>query len=279
MSAPTAIGRVSESLRNLLLGEMQLTPSVNVTILAPDESGGQRRINLFLYKVRENEFLRNQGWQVNPANTSQLMPAPLALNLYYLITPFANNDGSLGNATRHELLGDAMRVFHEFPVVPDEYLAGDLVSAREQIRIVQNGLDMEELSQVWSTFSQPFRLSVLYEVSVVQLDQTPAQQRALPERVRQVGVPDVRAPFSPPVVTGLEPAAGPAGTVITFSGDHLDGWTAYVTLLRQRIVDDLAITGDSFQATIPPGLAPGFYQLRVDISHLHRSMHFFEVTV
>lgn len=47
MSASTAIGMVSESLRNLLVGEMTLSPPVNVTILAPDESGGDRRINLF----------------------------------------------------------------------------------------------------------------------------------------------------------------------------------------------------------------------------------------
>ena len=35
MSVSTALGLVSASLRNLLIGEMQLTPSVPVTILAP----------------------------------------------------------------------------------------------------------------------------------------------------------------------------------------------------------------------------------------------------
>src|SRR3712207_8072530 len=52
-------------------------------------------------------------------------------------------------------------------------------------------------SHVWSTFSQPFRLSVLYEVSVVQLEQGADRTRTLPARVRTVGVPDVRAPFRP----------------------------------------------------------------------------------
>lgn len=279
MSASTAIGRVSESLRNLLLGEMQLTPPVPVTILAPDEpGGGNRRINLFLYKLTLNAALRNQDWQVDPGNTAQLLPPPLPLNLYYLVTPYANNDSSLGNAARHELLGDAMRVFDQFPIVPDEYLAGDLPTAREQIKIVQNGLDMEELSQVWSTFSQPFRLSVLYEVSVVQLDHTADQQRPLPQRVRQIGVPDVRAPYRAPLIASMDPISGPAGTTVTFAGEHLDGWNAYVRLLRQQIVDALPISGDSFQATLPTGLAPGFYQIRVDVSHLYRRTFFFEVT-
>lgn len=279
MSASTAIGRVSESLRNLLLGEMQLTPPVPVTILAPDEpGGGNRRVNLFLYKVQENAFLRNQDWQVSPSNSSQLIPPPLSLNLYYLMTPYANNDANLGNANVHEILGEAMRVFYEYPVVPSEYLAGDLDAAREQIKIVQNGLDMEELSQVWSTFSEPFRLSVLYEVSVVQLDQGVGQQRPMPQRVRQIGVPDVHTPYQPPVIDQIDPVSGPAGSTVTFSGAYLDGWNAYVILMRQRIVDGLAISGDQFQVTLPANLDPGFYEIRVDVSHLFRRAFVFEVT-
>lgn len=279
MSTSTAIGRVSESLRSLLRGEMVLTPAVPVTILAPDETGGgPRRVNLFLYKVLESPFLRNQEWQVSSADPNRLTPPPLSLTLYYLMTAYANNDANLGNATRHEILGDAMRVLYEHPIVPSEYLAGDLGGAREQVKVVQNGLDMEELGQVWHTFSQPFRLSVLYEVSLVQLDQSAEQQRPMPHRVRSVGAPDVRAPFAPPVVESITPLSGPAGTAVTFHGRHLDGWNAYVTFLRQPILAGAAINGDQFQAVLPVPLLPGFYEIRVDVAHLHRNTFFFEVT-
>ena len=278
MSVSTAIGRVSESLRNLLLGEMDLTPAVNVTILGPDETGGTRRINLFLYKVQENPFLRNQEWQVSPSDATRLVPPPLSLRLYYLMTPYASNDAALGNATLHEILGEAMRVFHQFPVVPDEYLAGDLESAREQIKVVQNGLNLEELSQVWSTFQQPFRLSVLYEVSVVQLDHSAAAQRPMPPRARSIGVPGLAAPYVPPVISAMSPVSGPAGTTVTFSGENLADWRAYVTLGRERLLDDAPITGDSFDLALPGTLQAGFHQLRVDVSHLARRTFFFEVT-
>jgi hypothetical protein len=278
MSASTAIGRVSESLRNLLLGEMRLSPAVPVTILAPDEGGGPQRINLFLYKVQENAQLRNLEWQASPSIPGELVPPPLSLNLYYLVTAYAGNDASLGNVTRHEILGEAMRVFHENPVVPDGYLAGDLADGREQLKVLLNVLDVEELSRMWSTFSQPFRPSVLYEVSAVQLDQDAARRRPLPRRVTIIGVPEVRAPHAPPVVERMEPASGPAGTTVTFSGAHLDGWSAHVLLLRERIVDGAAIGGDAFQATLPAGLGPGHYPLRVDVAHLHRRTFYFEVT-
>ena len=278
MSTSTAIGRVSESLRTLLLGEMALTPSVPVTILAPDEAGGDRRINLFLYRVLENPFLTNQDWQVDPGDTSRLQPPPLSLNLYYLLTPYAVNDGELGNATVHEILGDAMRVFHEFPVVPGPYLAGGLETAREQIKITQNSLDIEELSQVWGTFAEPFRLSVLYEVSVVQLDTSAASQQALPQRVREIGVPSIDLPFEPPRVTAIDPVQGPAGTTVTFGGQNLDGWSAHVTVLQQRLLDGVEISGNAFDAPLPGDLSPGFYEIRVDVSTLFRTTFFFEVT-
>ncbi len=278
MSASTAIGMVSESLRNLLVGEMTLTPATNVTILAPDEGGGERRVNLFLYKVQENPFLRNLNWQVKPGSPDRLVPPPLSLNLFYLMTPYAQNDPQTGNTTAHEILGEAMRVFYENPIIPQDYLVTGIKGAREQVKIVQNTLDLEELSQVWSTFTRPFRLSARYQVSVVQLDMLSESELIMAKRVRTIGVPDVRAPFSPPVVDSIEPMSGAVGAVITFQGEHLVGWRAYVTVTGKLILDGQALTGDTFTMTVPANLSQGFYEIRVDISHLFRRTFFFEVT-
>lgn len=278
MSASTAIGMVSESLRNMLIGEMTLAPTVNVTILAPDETGGDRRINLFLYKVQENSFLKNQDWRPKPGDPTRLMPPPLSLHLYYLMTPYAQNDMQTGNSTAHELLGEAMRVFFENPVIPDGYLVSGLQDANEKIKISLNTLDLDELSKVWSTFTQPFRLSVLYEVSIVQLDTLPASERTMANRVTQIGVPRAEAGFAAPVVEGLSPASGPAGTTVTFQGKNLDGWRAYVVAMNSLIADAQPITGDTFDVVLPNDLPVGFHEFRVDISHMFRSTFLFEVT-
>ena len=276
MSASTAIGMVSESLRNLLVGEMVLTPSPDVTILAPDESGGDRRINLFLYRVQENTTLKNADWQIKPGDPTQLVPPPLSLNLFYLMTPYTQNDPLTGNATAHEILGEAMRVFHEHSLVPPSYLVAGLQDAREQVKIMLNPLDPEELGRVWSTFSQPFRLSVMYEVSVVQLELL--GERPMAKRVQQIGVPDIRAPFQPPVVDSLSPLSGPAGTTISLHGQHLTGWRASVTMSGEPLVAGGELTGDTFTAAIPSDLPLGFHEVRVDVAHLHRRVFFFEVT-
>ena len=278
MSVSTALGSVSASLRNLLVGEMQLNPVVPVTILAPDEIGGEQRVNLFLYKIEENTFLKNQDWSLKTGNSNQLVPPPLSLNLYYLLTPYAKNDAQNGNTTAHEILGESMRVFYENSVVPLKYLEPNLKTAREELRIVYNALDPEELSRLWTTFSKPFRLSVRYQVSTVQLDMLPAQERPLPKRVRTIGVPGVNAPFRPPIVTSMTPASGPAGTAIAFAGQQLDGWRATVRVGDTIALDKQLLAGATFNTAIPVGTLPGFYQVRVDVSKLFRRTFLFEVT-
>lgn len=278
MSASTAIGMVSTSLRNLLRGEMNRDLVEKVTILAPDEPGDNPRINLFLYKIEENPFLKNQDWGLKPGDSSKLVPPPLSLYLYYLMTPHANNDQETGNTTAHAILGEAMRVFYENPVIPENYLVDELQNSREQLRIVNNTMDPEELSRIWGTFGEPYRLSVLYQVSTVQLDMSSSEERSLPKRVRKIGVPDVQAPFKPPVVLDMLPGSGVAGSSVSFTGQNLAGWNATVTVGDKPALQTQPLTGDTFAASIPADLQPGFYEIRVDISSLFRRLFLFEVT-
>ncbi len=278
MSASTAIGMVGESLRNFLDDEIQIS-NVNITLLAPDESGsGNKRINLFLYKIEQNTFLKNMDWQVNRTNSNQLKAPPLSLNLHYLMTAYATNDPQTGNTTAHAILGEAMRVFHQMPTVPGLHLVPGLSEAREQLKITQNQMDMDELSKVWTTFGEPYRLSVLYEVSVVQLDQAAASDRPLAQRVTEIGIPQITQPFAPPTVEDMTPQSGPVGSVITFGGSHLTGWLAYIRMFGQIILDGHEVVDNNFDVTIPMDLPPGFHEIRIDISRLNRKTFFFEVT-
>jgi hypothetical protein len=278
MSVSSAIGLVSASLRNLLVGQMQLAPAVPVTILAPDETGGTPRINLFLYRIEENPFLKNQDFGLKPGNSSTLVPTPLSLNLYYLMTPYAQNDPQTGNATAHEILGEAMRVFYENSVIPQTFLETDLQGAREDFRIVFNALDPEEIGRLWTTFAQPFRLSVRYQISTVQIDMSAAQEKAMPNRVRTIGVPGVNQPWSPPVVTSIAPASGPAGTAVVFTGQNLNGWSGTIVINGQTVLNAQTIAGNTFGAAIPAGSLPGFYNISVDVGNLFRRTFLFEVT-
>lgn len=274
----TAIGMVSQSLHDLLSKKMQILPKVPVTVLAPDESGGDRRINLFLYKIQENPVLKNMDWEVKRGSPSRWKPPTLSLNLFYLMTAYSLNDSLTGNSAAHEILGDAMRVFYENPIVPEENLAEGLKDAQEQVRIMLNTLDLEELSKVWATFTKAFRLSVLYEVSVVQLDMLAERERIMPPPVRKINVMGVEAPYIPPRLERIQPTSGTAGSEITIFGEHLAGWKAYVSITGVEVAKTEKLTGDTFNVELPPDLLTGFYEIQVDISRLCRRTFIFEVT-
>lgn len=278
MSAPTAIGAVSRSLRNELLDLMDITPTVDVTLLAPDETASSsRRVNLFLYRVAEHATLRNADYRLRPGTSDTLDAPPLSLVLSYLMTAYATNDPATGNADAHAILGSAMRVFYERPVVPSDLLEDDLADASEELRIAPVTLGTEDISRVWSTFDAPFRPFVAYEVSVVQLDQSVQAGGTIAPRVRTIGVPQVRAPFDPPRIAGMQPVSGPPGTVVTVVGTHLASWRVTVTVSGIEAVS-IPLDGDEFRFAVPATLDPGFHQVRIDISRLARSTAFFEVT-
>lgn len=276
MSRFVAIGSVSESLKALLEGEMQ--SGAAITVLAPDETSSEsRRVNIYLFKIKENSALRNANWELKPGTTDQLLPPPLPLNLHYMVTPYVAGEESFRQITAQKILGDAMRVLFENSIVPEKYLDDELKDARERVQIIHHAPDMEELSRLWGTFSRPFRLSAIYEISVVQLDPLPARTYPMPPRVRQVGIPEVRAPYRPPVLTTMEPIASMPGESIRFRGANLAGWKVYAQIDDKNILDGFEIQNDSFEARLPDDIDPGFHEVRVDISHLFRRTFFVEI--
>ncbi len=266
------IGSVSEALRNLL--EAQMTPATKVTLLSPgDASSQQTRVNLFLFRVTKHPQLHNRDWQPKPGDPGRIVFPPLALNLFYLLTPFAPVDPQTGLADTHGVLGEAMRVLHENAIVPQSFLPADL--APGEVKVTLATADIEELSKVWTALSKEFRLSAVYEVSY--LDIAAKQQLPMPKRVVRAAS-EVKATARFPQIGGMQPLSARVGDPIQFSGANLTGWQATVFVggkaaaTGQKLAEDAA-----FSVTVPAGLLPGVYEVKVDISHLTRFQGFLEV--
>jgi len=199
MADQTAIAAVSRTLRTLLLDRM-LVPAV-VTIAPPDVTVAGvdgARVNLYLLHLIENAELKNQPIPDTAPPGAYGRP-PLSLNLRYLVTTYSaletQSDGDLNAQT---LLGDAMRVLYEFgnridslaiinpaagPVgepILDSTLAGEF----ERLKIVLQPAALDEMTRVWSAFGEAnFRRSVIYELTVVQIETTAPLPR--PQLVKQ----------------------------------------------------------------------------------------------
>ena len=177
MSSFRVLAVASEGLRRLLwnsismdqvtqplVGTEDAIVFLNPTATAQDSA---RRLSLWLYHVSEDEHVKNVP-AVRLADGSFRM-TPLALDLYYLLTPFAAS----GEAD-HLLLGKAMQTFHNTSTV--RIVDATAHDVNEELRITLYRRSLDEISQVWQALREPYRLSVCYQVKVTHLDSDRVEQ-------------------------------------------------------------------------------------------------------
>jgi hypothetical protein len=179
MSSYLVLSAVSNALRDVLweaydadpvirgiVGSQAAIVHTNPTQTAQNPAN---RLSLWLYQVTENEFVKNYPPQrANGHDTT--VDTPLALNLSYLLTPFAPS-GELD----HLLLGITMRVFYDNAIV---YLRSTADDIYEELRIILCRLSLEELAHIWEALREPYRLSVCYQVRITHINSQQLTQRA-----------------------------------------------------------------------------------------------------
>lgn len=260
MSTFLAIGAVSAVLRNLIetsIGRHGLASVLGgepaVSGLPPDRiEAGQAspdRINLFLFQATENAAWRNADLPSRNGRGDRIANPKLALDLHYLVTAYGSAD-----YRAEVLLGHAMYVFHETPVLTRQAvrdalaamtpgpLADALAAARladqiEQVKIVPRVLSVEEVSKIWTALQSQYRTTAAYHVSVVLVEPDRPARAPLPVLTRGGAVAAtggdegvfVHAGLLPPVPTlealGL-PSHAPAvrlGDLLSLGGHHLAG--------------------------------------------------------
>ncbi len=138
------------------------------------------RLSLWLYQITENEYVKNQPMlkaRVQPALLPGSTPReaaqypPMALNLYFLVTPFAQS----GEAD-HLLLGKSMQVLYDNATVFLEDAASHIF---EELRVIFCRLSLEELTRIWESLREPYRLSVCYLIRVTRIDSRRTPESAL----------------------------------------------------------------------------------------------------
>lgn len=236
MSGTLAIAAVSAALKYLLLSLLPETVGlesigdIEVSAVAPDKVAEDATgLNIFFFRASVNS-----GWAANALPSRNAAGAPiarpyLALDCSYILTAHAAKDFGA-----EMLLGYAMQVLHENPVLPRELIrealtsdllvtvdtplamrdaiaAANLAEQVEQIKITPEYLSLDGLSQVWSTLQTPYRPACAYKASVVLIESRQAARSALPVRSYNV----YPLPFRQPVVSDVIAADGPGTPIVT----------------------------------------------------------------
>lgn len=183
MSSYRVLAETSKRLRSILFEAFDDDPQIRpvvpseeaISFLNPTDAikaGSVNKLSLWLYRVQENEFVKNAPMVRAADDDGALDFPPLALDLSYLITP-------LNGDPEHDLhlLGKTMQVLYDNAVV--ELVDVD-ESVNEQLKIILGRISLEELTRVWEALNEPYRLSVCYTVRVTRVE---ADRRARASRI------------------------------------------------------------------------------------------------
>jgi hypothetical protein len=286
MSNASVIKDVSEVLRSILethFKDVLPDQTVTVTVDSPQRvTSPNLNVNLYLYHILQDESRRNTGPLLQPAsapNAVSLVPEPLPLKLYYLVTAFAPN-----GPTEHRLIGEVIQVFYSHGILEPEDLQnvglGQSSIRADRIRIVMLNQDLESLHRIWGNFQEALRASATFEVEGIYLDAL-AEPTVIYKQPRELD-------FKPlPSLSEVVPAAARPGDTIRLHGSNLDlrspvnnnvslvrilfNGTAVPPLSEQRTNRALSIKVPD----LPPGVEPGPVPIQVQIGdHISRAVIF-----
>jgi uncharacterized protein DUF4255/IPT/TIG domain-containing protein len=273
-----AIGAVTSAMAELLNQKLNKPPllgsgvTFRVTTLPPDDDrvSTDNGLNLFLYKISESPFARNMNWRGDRSNPKPGDHPPLAVCLHYLVTAYSKKtDSARDDITAHQLLGNAMAVLHEYPVLNDVHdgdfdadvdaqFAPELRNSFEKVKITPLPIAMEEFSKIWTGLSKAYRLSVAYEVSMIEMGPLTTPAPPAP-RVQATSVQ--MQTMGPPQIASVQPAQGPVQTQVTITGQGFQkaGAVTIVNVggVQMTDADFISLNPQQIVLNIPPDVENG----------------------
>lgn len=169
---------VSESLRALIcsrIPEWSAESSVVFESPADIDTQGENKLSLYLYQIEQNPWLRNGPATMNHgasgSNTMSVTPAPLVVDLVYMMVPYAKT------AELELVLTDKLvRLLHTVGWLQGPLLHNGLEqTGNARIQIVPKEASFDMLRDLWAGFpGKSYKFTKLYTLSPVRIPAAPA---------------------------------------------------------------------------------------------------------
>lgn len=179
-----------ESLRTVSPFHFQITGDMPLELR---EATDGCQLSIYLFHVEPDKYQRNAAvtgpTSLYGAKRVPTIPfQPLSLDLYYLVTAYSKGINKYQEEQR--AMSIVLRFFHENPILRGNvFLPGDLVPVHQELCVTMESEAQDTLSRLWQSMTAPFRMGVVYKVSVVFLT-PPDEEKAL---AKEPAIVDVTA--------------------------------------------------------------------------------------
>jgi Pvc16 N-terminal domain len=187
MSDYTVIKAVSDTLLQILKDGITNNPDPQLKGVQIDQRSPKEMrvaqaagVSLWLYRItRDPDLLNDRPERISPTQTRR---SALPIHLYYLVTPLVVDPGD-----RQTLIGRVLQLLNDHAILRGADLQDSLAGASDEFRVTLETLTLEELTRVWFSLSEPYDMSVSYEVQVLKIDSDLEAVQGAPTVSRKAG--------------------------------------------------------------------------------------------
>ena len=191
MADYTALVEAGTALVEMLRDNLTPEPIGNrelIALCSPHESENNQ-LTLYLYQVEEDTQGAQSGYYQVSREVERLRPTKY--NLRFLVTAHSKAPAQLKEADQYRMVGAALQVLRDHPVIDQEYLSGSLAEQNAQVRVVLEKTTQDQLLKIWNNTSSAYKLSFVVLLTGIEID---SKKERRPTRVTDVSITTEQKP-------------------------------------------------------------------------------------
>ena len=170
MADYTALVEAGSALVELLRDNLTPEPISNrelIALCSPHESENNQ-LTLYLYQVEEDTQGVQSGYYQVGQNVERMRPT--RYNLRFLVTAHSKAPAQLRQADQYRMVGAALQVLKDHPVIDRQYLSGSLAEQNAVVRVVLEKTTQDQLLKIWNNTSTTYKLSFVVLLTGVEIE-------------------------------------------------------------------------------------------------------------
>lgn len=170
MADYTALVEAGNALIELLRDNLTPEPIGNrelISLCSPHESENNQ-LTLYLYQVEEDTQGAQSGYYQVSKTVERMRPT--SYNLRFLVTAHSKALAQLKEADQYRMVGAALQVLRDHPVIDQQYLTGSLAEQNARIHVVLEKTTQDQLLKIWNNTSTAYKLSFVVLLTGVEID-------------------------------------------------------------------------------------------------------------
>ena len=170
MADYTALVEAGNALVEMLRDNLTPEPIANrelISLCSPHESENNQ-LTLYLYQEEEDTQGGQSGYYRVSENVERLRPTQY--HIRFLVTAHSKAPAQLKEADQYRMIGAALQVLKDHPVIDSQYLGGSLAEQNATIRVVLEKTPQDQLLKIWNNTSTTYKLSFVVLLSGIEID-------------------------------------------------------------------------------------------------------------